>query len=499
MSDYDLSKNVKVLNELWMGYFQEKTYLKSVEISSEIALKGICGSRLDFTFPITVLCGTNGTGKTTFSTLSLLAFHGENPKTLLKKGNYFDFQYFFCCSSSEKHKKGIQISWTYTNIKRPLRIKKGKERWMRYLKNDGNPRRPIKGTEFIGISRIIPPFEKKRYNSYFSKRTKKSSYSQKLNEYMSYILERGYENLSLLEHHNSSEVHRINDYGLYSSFNAGAGEECLTNILSTLLDVANESFIVIEEIEIGIHPSCLKRLIQVIFKIASDKKLQMVITTHSPTFLRACPKEALVFAERNDNRVFFTKNPNVEYAISCIAGKESLQRTLFLVCEDDVAAGLIREVLPPKIKNLLIAKGYGGKEELIKNAQTLRTADSSKKILIIWDGDARSETHYAEGAKKESFPFDYFPTDKSPEKYIIEKLDTEEGKGFLKEFVDDNEVFSLIQKIKSDKNPHNVFHSICEKCDENEDDVKRKVICFVSKNNKEDFSDIIRKIEEILS
>lgn len=286
---------------------------------------------------------------------------------------------------------------------------------------------------------------------------------------------------------------------MYSSFNAGAGEECLTNILSTLLNAEDESFIVIEEIEIGIHPSCLKRLIHVIFKIASDKKLQMVITTHSPTFLRACPKEALVLAERNDDRVLFTKNPNVEYAISCIAGKESLQKKLFLVCEDDVAVCLIREVLPPKIKNLLIVKGYGGKEELIKNAQTLRTADSSKKILIIWDGDARSETHYAERAKKEDFPFDYLPTDKSPEEYIIEKLDTEEGKDFLKDFVDENEVSSLIQKIKSDSNTHNVFHSIYEKCDEDEDNVKRKVICFVSKNNKEDFLDIIRKIEEILS
>lgn len=89
MSDYDLSKNVKVLNELWKHYFQEKTYLKSVEISDGIALKGICNSQLDFTFPITVLCGTNGTGKTTFSTLSLLAFHGKNPKTLLKKRTLF--------------------------------------------------------------------------------------------------------------------------------------------------------------------------------------------------------------------------------------------------------------------------------------------------------------------------------------------------------------------------------------------------------------------------
>lgn len=138
---------VRKLGQMWGAVYVKTPYLKSVEIGDGMPLRGIKNSRFDFDFPVKIFCGPNGTGKTTFLALSILAFHDDKALTSssARKG-YYDFAYFFGYSEREKHQKGIKISWEYTNNTSDG-FSKGYERWIRYIRNDGRPRRPKRGAE----------------------------------------------------------------------------------------------------------------------------------------------------------------------------------------------------------------------------------------------------------------------------------------------------------------------------------------------------------------
>jgi predicted ATPase len=442
------------LLSLWDAVYTQSGYLKSVSIDSITPLRGIKQGSLKLEFPVTVICGENGSGKTTFLSLAILGFHAsKKPITPLKNIEYFDFNYFFRSAANDRHDQGIQIQWKYTDGKEDA-IEKGSQRWLRYIKNNGEPRRRVRGTEFIGISRITPAFEKKNYSNYFSKGTyKENQRSEKLRQYMSTIMGKQYIEVSELSHSNSGGIHTVQNYNkTHTSFNAGAGEECLANIIGTLLDCEEGSIVAIEEIEIGLHPSTLSRLSDAILEIAQARKLQVLITSHSAEFLRAFPKEGLILASRSGNEINFINQPNVEYAISRIGGHH--RAAAHIICEDLFAAAFIKSILPAKLRVICPVVCFGGKDALIPKAEILSNHPDKQKIVIIWDGDV--DTSYPEGANKKGFLGLKLHSSLNPEQLIIDKLNTSQGREFLSgQFrLDSAEVSEALNRINTIKDPH---------------------------------------------
>ena len=490
---------VRKLTSMWNTYYKQNTYLKSVAIGDGEPMRGIKNSKLEFNFPLTVICGPNGTGKTTFMALSILAFHSEDSLSVLaNRLRYFDFKYFFGFSDKDKHEEGIVIEWHYTDDKSDMLVK-GKERWMRYIRNSKEPRRPVRGTEFIGISRIVPAFEKKGYGKLFSNKKKyiESTRDTKVCEYLTRIVSKKYSSVASYTHKNSLGAHSINAYNsTHTSFNAGAGEECLTNILSILLGAKEGSIVAIEEIEIGLHPATLKHLVDVLLEIIKERKLQVIITTHSPEFLRACPKESLVLAERVEVRVHFTHKPNVEYAVHNLSG--NCNTDLYVVCEDEVAASLIRASMTKKQRNLAEIKEFGSKNELIKKAEVINTI-TGKKVLIVWDGDVQ-ETEMAGADTANNIHKRKLPGESSPEDYLRSTLLTQSGESYLRGQynLDDADWNSLKSKIESIQDIHDLIHIISDELEYDENTLRDTLCRFTVQQNVSDFNDIKEAIAALL-
>jgi predicted ATPase len=87
---------------------------------------------------------------------------------------------------------------------------------------------------------------------------------QKINSYISYILEEKFE-LDKVIHHIDKDIYKYANSNEYSSYNAASGEEVLSKIIIDLVNAKNESLILIDEIEIGLHPKVQRRLMQVIY------------------------------------------------------------------------------------------------------------------------------------------------------------------------------------------------------------------------------------------
>ncbi len=492
---------VRKLVGAWQNYYKRNTYLKSVSVCNGMPLRGITDSTLEFSFPVTVITGANGTGKTTFLALSVLGFHAASaPLVPLRNTHYFDFNYFFRSAAKDRHDQGIELRWDYTNGESDT-TKKGKQRWMRYIRNNGQARRPVRGTEFIGISRITPAFEKKNYHSYFSgkHRFKSRVHEPEVIGYFSRIMSRPYSVLSELSYGNSSGSHVLHRYNdLHTSFNAGAGEECLSTILNTLVSCPEGAIIAIEEVEIGLHPSTLPRLLDVILEVALKRKLQVIITSHSPDFLRSCPKEALVLAQRNNNVVEFINQPNIEYAINRIGGTS--QHSACIICEDEVASSLIQHALPNKIRNICPVIAFGGKSELLDKAKTIRSFNHTAKIVVVWDGEVSSSV--IEDAEKEGFIATQLPGGIEPEAYITEKLKTSIGKVFLEKHynLEKSEISSLLDELEACEDAHDIPYVIDNHIglSDSANSARDTIINFISTEFKDEFSDMVLKIGKAL-
>lgn len=485
------------LIELWKNYYSHSSYLQSIEISEDSeALRGIKNSILNFKFPITVLTGKNGSGKTTFLALSILGFHASVPPYYSNFSNdYYDFNFFFPTTLKDRHPEGIKINYSF--FESHLAIIKGKERWMRYIKNNKEPKRPLRGTEFIGISRILPAFEKKNYKSYFTSHKKilENKHKEELVEYMQKVVEKPYTSLSILQHVDSTGAHTLNAYNnLHTSFNAGAGEECLMAILSTLLNCEDGSIVAIEEIEIGLHPSALNNLIDVLMEITLKKKLQLVITSHSPEFLRSCPSESLMFLNRNSQNIDFIHRPNVEYVIKSIGGHSSHSISIF--CEDNVAKALITNILPSKIKSISSIVAYGGKSELIGKADIIRKSYTEQKIIIIWDGEV--ECIYLTDASEKGYLGLKLPGVDEPEQYLLNKLNTEKGKDFLlkKYEFTMGEIEDILNQLSILDDIHDIPYKYGLSTQKTKEEAIYELTTFVSENFREDFDDMKFKISE---
>lgn len=492
---------IRKLKGLWIGHYTKNPYLKAVSLLNATPLRGVTESTLSFEFPVSVICGANGAGKTTFLSLATLGFHAsERPLVPLRNIEYFDFNYFFRSSIQDKHGAGIQVKWRYTDESEDS-IEKGAQRWMRYIKNNGQPRRPKRGTEFIGISRITPAFEKKNYHSYFSNKKyfKEKSHDETLSKYLSYVMSKPYSAVSELTYSNSAGTHAVQNYNkTHTSFNAGAGEECLSSIIGTLLKCPEGAVVAIEEIEIGLHPLTLPKLVDVILEIAYKRKLQVIITSHSSEFLRTFPKEGLILAERQSNRVEFTNQPNVEYAIRRLGGDHKPAASI--VCEDSVAAKIISAALSAKLRSICPVVGFGGKDQLIEKAETIKKYNSDARIIIAWDGEV-SESLLTEATEK-GFIGCRLPGNSEPEYYLISKLRTECGGEFLKSEYElsESELFELNQIFDSLSDPHDFPYVLADKLEMQgrEDIVIDAVIRFVTGKFQEDFVEFLSTIKSAI-
>lgn len=494
----------KILNQKWRQEYTRTPYLKSLSINSpNNGLRGICSAHLDINFPLTVIAGANGSGKTTIAQLTILAFHAEQtPKMLAKTDKYFRFDHFFQYTNNEQLSKDIKIKFEYTKVfKKSVEkvIQRKSDRWMRYIGRE-SPTRPQRGTEFIGISRIVPQFEKKGAEKQLRQvQPKKQFYSRQLEEYLKEIFCRGY-----TYQYAEAKGYTLNDYGNYTSFNCGAGEEAVTNILSVLLSCPEGSIIAVEEIEIGIHPACLKPLVRVLLEIITKRCLQIIITSHSPHFLRCCPKESLIWLKRIGNECKFIDNPNVEMIVNDLGVQP--QKMLWIFCEDDVASTFVKNIIKKReeLDLIQIIEGLGSWSNLYANACKYEKIFNilKEKILLLYDGELNEKPKDKEKAikyaKDNGFNYEFLPSNFTPEGYIKNKI--ENDKTILQELFDyeDSIDFSSL----SDN--HEIFKYISQavgntSTDESVLDTQNKIIERICQKYPAEFDGIKKKIQKMIN
>ena len=183
----------------------------------------------------------------------------------------------------------------------------------------------------------------------------------------------------------------------YSEKNFSLGEILVLNTLLLIQDVAKGSMLLIDELEMALHPKVQKKLLELLEIKAVEKELTIIFSTHSSSLIK-CSKR-LIYLDNDSSgkiKVYYDCYPAV--VLREVAIEEDSQPDYLFTVEDDMAEMLLRKILDyyfqkmsskPKLIYKIIP--IGGYSNLLDFAQNTSNYLFSNKIgqYIFFDADVK--------------------------------------------------------------------------------------------------------------
>lgn len=178
------------------------------------------------------------------------------------------------------------------------------------------------------------------------------------------------------------------DGSVYSELNFSLGERMLLNALDTLENVKEKTLLLIDEIELALHPIVQINFYNYIEEIAKEKDLMVIISTHSPSLIRYA-----------HNRYFLelAADGNVEVKTNCLPSfilrdltTENENNPDYLLFVEDEQAMRLLNVIISKIRDKENSTKYftyriikvGGWEETIRLMSDFKTVKPYSHLTV---------------------------------------------------------------------------------------------------------------------
>ena len=191
----------------------------------------------------------------------------------------------------------------------------------------------------------------------------------------------------------------------YSEGSAGSGEAAVARIVHEVYCSKPGRLLLLDEPETSLHPGAQERLLMFLLKKVSEKSLQVLISTHSPAFVRNLPKEAIqVFSLNTENRVQVTPNVSADEAFYVLG--HPLESQHHLIVEDRLSKTILDAVLETMDKPFaakFITDFQPGGEKAMKQDAASRSQENDNRKCFIFDGDTKASTT---GVDTNSIAFD---------------------------------------------------------------------------------------------
>ncbi|MDR1698594.1 MAG: AAA family ATPase [Prevotellaceae bacterium] len=131
----------------------------------------------------------------------------------------------------------------------------------------------------------------------------------------------------------------------YSEKNFSLGEILILNTLLLIQDITNGSLLLIDELEMALHPRVQVRLLKYLSKKAIEKDLTIILSTHSSSLIKSAKN--LIYLENTDGTGNIKVHTNCYPAIILkdIAIEEDIQPDYVFIVEDEMAELLLKETI----------------------------------------------------------------------------------------------------------------------------------------------------------
>jgi predicted ATPase len=379
----------------------KESYQKYLRRMTLIKLRSFDDRRVSFDFPVTALIGPNGGGKTTVLGAAGIIYRSVQPRLFFAKSGKYD--------------QSMQ-NWSveYDVIDRDL-TRSNPQRTASFRRAKWNRTALAREVRIFGVTRTVPASERRDLVKAVGSRFTAKSETE-LEPAVVAAAERvlgksmtGYANLTVDSAGKITLYAASTEQGTYSEFHFGAGEASIIKIISGVESAPDNSLILIEEIENGLHPVATQRLVEYLIGAAKRKGVQVIFTTHSNDALTPLPSSAIWAAYNGE----LLQGKLDVRALRTITGQVEAQLAIFV--EDDFAELMVATALRqvPNIElDAIKIHGMGGAVPARTvnhqhNVDPTRTFDS----ICILDGDQAAD--HGDGVFT-------LPGDTYPENYVFD-------------------------------------------------------------------------------
>lgn len=398
-----LSHDERRLAEFWdnpPGGFA-RPLLRQLRIEGGPGLRGISRLVVPIPYPLTIVCGRNGVGKSTVLGLAALSakqpaawrvyWGNARPRTQPNARASYEFKDFFHRPRGAPALDGLRLTWVSMDRGNEIEVVEQMVagRWVR-LGDAGRPRRagdrPEREIDFIPMARVLPAIEFGTLRAAFN--GGKAAATEPLNAdsvtKLSYIMGRPYD---------QAETNFIRGLGLanaacgaaYSGFDMGGGESSVIVLLSRLQAIPVGSLVVIEEIELGLHAEAQVRLMEVLLGYCLNRRLQVICTTHSEAVIDAVPRRARVLLRKSGQEHEALDNVSTRFAVHEMVGQA--QPELVIYTEDKLASIVVEECLSGQDRARITVRDVGSNATLARQAIAHMRLNPGYRALSVFDGD----------------------------------------------------------------------------------------------------------------
>lgn len=506
-------------NTKWFENDTSRQSLKSISLQKG-TIRGLTKFSLDFTYPITAISGSNGSGKSTVLALAACAYHNDRKGFIppLRNKSYYTFHDFFVQSSAEAPVEGVEIRYgiLHNNWRRrdpglgfQSRKKKKSGKWNNY---DSRVNRNV---VYFGVQRVVPHYERSTHKSYRSKFKPGSMPKgdrEKIAGIAAKIIGKPYSDFDAYEHTKYTLPVASASGISYSGFNMGAGESSVFEILTALFGAGEGALLVIDEIELGLHELAQARLIAELKKLCKSRKCQIICSTHSHAILRNLPPEARFHMERLSGKTFITPGASPDFACGKMGRPDAYELDVFV--EDRVAVEILQAAFPADIRGRVNIKPIGSHAAVIRQLAS-RRLEGIDNCLCVLDGDQRHSKSEAistaqascESSTKEekdsvsdwiSDRLFYLPGSDWPEKWVLEtaqEIVEDETKADSKALlstwgISNREELSAFLLEGKSAEKHSEFFDLAASISLSEEKARSDLIAFVVNLKLSDFSEM---------
>lgn len=200
----------------------------------------------------------------------------------------------------------------------------------------------------------------------------------------------------------------------------GTGYIQLIQIFTYVL-LFSPGVLLIDEPDIHLHPDVQERLVSELMKVARDRGMRIILTTHSPFIVRGAPAEAKIFW-LSKGKVESINREIVELAL----GWGAFGKKIILVSEDN-KNDLLRAVLRqwPDLERtvaFLPSNGYKSIPSPAQASELVKSLGGSFKVMIHRDRDSLTDDEVAilKGRYEEVGVSMWFPFESDIEAYFCQ-------------------------------------------------------------------------------
>jgi predicted ATPase len=318
--------------------FQSSLWPQFLQMISIDGLRGWSGQAVEFNFPVVSIVGENGSGKSTLLKAAACVYDNKD------KDKRFYPSTFFVKTVWDKI-EGIKIEY---RVKRgpnveSFKITKPSERWR-------VPEKAPKREVFIlDIARTLPLDASAGYAKIARSAASEIESAEISDEFrgrLSHVLGRDYKKARFATSNidNKRQVGLLErEWGEISQFHQGAGEDATLDLFRTLQGLPEHSLLLIDEIEASLHPRAQRRLTRFLLWLARQRRVQVILTTHSPYVLQELPTEARILLLPGPQGLSVVYGVSTEFAMSRL--DDEVHPELYIFVEDREAETLLREIL----------------------------------------------------------------------------------------------------------------------------------------------------------